>query len=100
MQHGLVYLLVLLFMASCQKFETQSQVPVRKKIETDVIYGVDDRVDYFEVEDSHWQELTLSTVALIDHKRIEKSNKPGFMELQGPVFGHSFHLCTDEPFLF
>lgn len=61
-----------------------------------VIYGDDDRLDYYQVRDQRMKDLAASTVALI---------RPAYIEMNGSVaeiaqvpIGRSYRLCKDEPF--
>ena len=61
-----------------------------------VIYGDDDRLDYYQVTDVAWQAKADSTVALI---------RSSSLDTQGPVtniksvhYGQSMGLCVSEPY--
>lgn len=61
-----------------------------------VIYGDDDRLDYYQLRDQRLKNLADSTVALI---------RPAYIEMNGSVaeiaqvpIGRSYRLCKDEPF--
>lgn len=61
-----------------------------------VIYGDDDRRDYFEINDLAWRGRADSTVALI---RASSLNVNGTVtEIQTESYGSSMGLCTNEPF--
>ncbi len=66
------------------------------KITPKVIYGNDDRLDLYQVQNSQQLELASSTVMLIDHNAITKSGNR--YNITSKTFGQDFGLCPEEPF--
>lgn len=62
-----------------------------------VIYGDDNRLDLFEVENTLHRELAGSTVALISNHKI-RDNGNGTSNVSTSNFGSEYGLCSDEPF--
>jgi hypothetical protein len=97
------FTLVLLFgtLISCQKLESNKD-SVLKDFNIDVIYGEDNRMDFFQIQDPHWLELAQSTSALIDKDQLralysEKNELMGY-SIESRPYGLSRNLCPDEPF--
>lgn len=61
------------------------------------IYGEDDRLDLFEVEDEAVRRLAASTVALLDRGSLIPEEGDRF-RLDGQSFGAAQGLCPEEPF--
>lgn len=62
-----------------------------------VIYGVDNRLDLFETDNSHYLELASSTAAMIPNYRIIDDGNGGFV-MSATILGASQRLCKDEKF--
>jgi hypothetical protein len=62
-----------------------------------VIYGVDDRKDYFEEHNKQYIKAVKSTVALFKSNQV-KDMGDGTSELKVRNFGEAFNLCSDEKF--
>jgi V8-like Glu-specific endopeptidase len=61
-----------------------------------VIYGDDNRLDYFEVGDTALLELANSTAAMMS---VNSLNKRGSItEITGTSLGRAYNLCLEEPF--
>jgi hypothetical protein len=61
-----------------------------------VIYGVDNRIDVYQENDSLWRELARSTVALMEDGSL-KQTATGY-SIVGTQYGASQLLCKSEPF--
>ena len=70
-----------------------------------VIYGDDDRVELFQVQDATIQAVADSTVGLFTTNQF--SNGGNFqtragvistLNLNAPIYGRQYGLCTDEPY--
>ena len=61
-----------------------------------VIYGEDNRVDYFEVTDPVQRELANSTVALVRAHNVQIRDQVA--ELTTESYSKSYGLCTQEPY--
>lgn len=61
-----------------------------------VIYGNDDRLDYFQVEDSATRGLASSTVALVRTSNVEVQGEVAV--LKTTPYGQGMGLCAEEPF--
>lgn len=66
--------------------------------EQEVIYGDDNRLDYFEETDPSLRALSDSTVALMSSSQI-KPAVDGVHPLNGSNYGSSLSLCSDEKFV-
>lgn len=62
-----------------------------------VIYGEDNRLDMYEVENQLHRELADSTVALISSFKV-RDNGNGTSSVSTSNYGSEYGLCTDEPF--
>lgn len=66
-------------------------------IQPKVIYGVDNRQEYYEINDPFVKELADSTLALVDRRQLQ--NLPGAQyKLAGRQYGSAYGLCTTEPY--
>ncbi len=98
MKKGMIFLaLLFLFNLSCQKMEP-NQDNQFKNLSIDVIYGVDDRIDFFDINDPHWLSLSQSTVALFDHRRIDINSSDEVFHISTSLYGEDNHLCQEEKF--
>ncbi|MGE0527945.1 MAG: serine protease [Bdellovibrionales bacterium] len=61
-----------------------------------VIYGDDNRLDYYQVGDSLWRAHADSTVALISSSKVNVRGE--WAEIQTSGYGSSMGLCSNEPF--
>lgn len=87
-------LLVLNILGCSPKNNVKNQVT--DAVDEKVIYGSDDRVDYFEVNSPEWLDRADSTVALINSSKIT-ANANGF-SIRTSNYGTSNGLCKNEPF--
>lgn len=78
---------VLLTMVAAQAF-----------FEPKVIYGKDNRIDVYQVNNSAIYALTQSTVAIIHKDSIRQKNQS--FGIKGSRFGDTYGLCKDEPFYY
>lgn len=70
----------------------------RSRGDQEVIYGDDNRVDYYEETDGSLRDLSESTVALMSKSQIASSVN-GLNRLTGSNYGKSLGLCPDERFV-
>ncbi len=61
-----------------------------------VIYGADDRVDYYQVQNDQVKKSADATVMLIRSSLLTDSG--GVTQIQTASYGHDLGLCTSEPF--
>jgi hypothetical protein len=61
-----------------------------------VIYGQDDRLDIFQVQNTRDVQLADSTVALMEGNNLTRSGDK--FDIRADIFGPTFGLCKDEPF--
>jgi len=66
------------------------------KITPKVIYGDDNRRDYFEVPDARWRERADATVALIRSASLDPAG--GLTNIKTVSYGQGMGLCSSEPF--
>jgi V8-like Glu-specific endopeptidase len=66
------------------------------KVNPKVIYGTDDRLDFFDVAEQLWKTKSESTVALIQSSKLKNSGS-GF-SIATTNYGQSQSLCKTEPF--
>ncbi len=71
-------------------------VPAFAQIGPDVIYGSDDRLDLYQVENSRLREAADSTVALFSGSDVSLAG--GKASLSVRPYGSGMSLCADEPF--
>ncbi len=98
MKHLKITLLGLLILAtSCQKLQPNENTK-NKNFSVEVIYGKDDRIDFFDITDPHWLALAQSSVALFDHRKITVSEDGLSFNITADEYGKNYHLCPDEKF--
>lgn len=61
-----------------------------------VIYGDDDRLDLFQVQNSRDVQLADSTAALMEAEKLTRNGDK--FEIAAEIFGREFGLCPKEPF--
>ena len=62
-----------------------------------VIYGEDNRLDLYQVQNQFHLTLADSTVALFEASMLSETSA-GKIEIQGESLGEAYRLCEDEPF--
>lgn len=67
-------------------------------LKTQVVFGLDDRRDLYQVLRPELRAKADSTVAMISVEKLRKS-KAGNYEIKAAPMGRTFHLCGDEPFI-
>ncbi|MEO0336822.1 MAG: serine protease, partial [Pseudomonadota bacterium] len=70
----------------------------RDSIRPRVIYGEDDRLDIYEVEDPALTHLAASTAAMVRERMLTLNEIDGTFQLETQNFGERYRLCEDEPF--
>jgi len=75
------------------KTSLQDPPPYRDK----VIYGKDNRKDFYEIEEHDWQNLSRSTVAIIDSFFLKK--RKDHFKISGPTYKEFYDACPEERFL-
>ena len=96
--HGLVLVsLVFLLVAApgCENGTTTD--PTLGSLESPVIYGADDRQQYYEIGDASRQTLADSTVAVLDTADLSVSGG-GFALDVSLSFASAHRLCSTEPY--
>lgn len=63
-----------------------------------VVYGEDNRMDFFEVEEPEWHQMAQSTVALFDRDDLKWNEDEQLFDIGAKPYGLSLGLCEDEPF--
>lgn len=86
-----------LVIISCSQNISDKQQEAIKE-ETKVIYGDDDRLDLYDVNDKGLLELADSTVALIQSSRI-KVKSDGTADIALSSYKNNYNLCSTEPFI-
>jgi subtilisin-like proprotein convertase family protein len=61
-----------------------------------LVYGNDDRLDSYQIQNQVLRDQIKSTVALIETSKLTSTNS-GY-QINGPKFGDDYNLCADEPF--
>ena len=75
----------------------QSSAFSNSPIDTKVIYGPDNRQDFYEIERSELRRLADSTIALIPEKNLIPLRN-GWTRIVGENYGKSNKLCSNEKF--
>jgi V8-like Glu-specific endopeptidase len=70
--------------------------PASAKVSAKVIYGDDNRRDYFEVPDAAWKERADATVALIRSASLDPAG--AVTNIKTVAYGQGMGLCSTEPF--
>ena len=64
-----------------------------------VIYGVDDRRDLYQLDTARWQELASATALLVDRAQVRTMAGEGeFYRLATEKLGEQWNLCPSEKF--
>lgn len=71
-------------------------VPSFAQVGPDVIYGSDDRLDLYQVENSRLREAAESTVALFQAGQVSVNGSRASLSVR--PYGSGMSLCADEPF--
>ncbi len=66
-------------------------------LELDVIYGADDRKEYFQVDEPDLLAAADATAVVVWNESV-RENGDGTATLLGGTFADEFDLCQDEPF--
>ncbi|MCB0361287.1 MAG: trypsin-like peptidase domain-containing protein [Bdellovibrionales bacterium] len=74
-----------------------SQYTLSPLFRPDVIYGLDDRLEYYQIQNPFLHELMDSTVALVQ-KHALKPLSHGRYKVSGPQYGSAYGLCLSEPY--
>jgi hypothetical protein len=85
----------LFLLTACQVSQSTYQEQ-EVKVKPSVIYGQDDRLDFYQVQSPQWQERARSTVALINNNKLLPVVN-GF-QIKTANYGVSQNLCSSEPF--
>ena len=89
---AVIFILFVAWRFKSSSIELQAkQVPQER-----VIYGEDNRMDFFEVEDTRWSDKGMATVALFDFRDLKWDED--HYQLRTSHYGNTFGLCEDEPF--
>lgn len=96
-----IYVLVcVLFLISCAKSDYELAQQTEEQNISDVvpkvIYGPDNRLDYYQVSDPQILALADSSVALVKNSDIQSNSL--LARLTGSTFGSDYNLCSTEPF--
>jgi V8-like Glu-specific endopeptidase len=73
-----------------------SAAPAFAKVSAKVIYGDDNRRDYFEVPDAAWKQRADATVALIRSASLDPAG--AVTNIKTVAYGQGMGLCATEPF--
>jgi len=93
------WMVTLSLLASCSPMKSDRSSKL-KILGPEVIYGEDNRKDFYQIEDENWQSLSLSTAALTDFRDLlENPNNPQEYLLKTKSYGQRYHLCEDEKFV-
>ncbi|MBY0384626.1 serine protease [bacterium] len=87
---------LILLSVGCESAKNNSAKKEDVKFQERVIYGVDDRLDFYQVTSPEWQARTLSTVALMQKNKLIA--KPNGFSIATSNYGASQNLCKTEPF--
>jgi V8-like Glu-specific endopeptidase len=84
----------LTFITSCHAVDT----PSWERREQPVVYGDDDRLDWFEVEDPAVQERVQRSIVALIHPRNIDEGDPSDVRIHGERLGDARNLCEGERF--
>ena len=98
MLKGLWIVALAMAVMACQPKHTENKSTGHDndRISQKVIYGEDDRINLYDINDLVWKAYASSTVALIDSYKI--SEKDGGYHISGSIIGEDRNFCADEPF--
>lgn len=98
---SLIMLTSLSLLIGCSDDITKDQDGDKKGIDesvhTRVIYGDDNRLDLYEVQNQNVKNLARSTVALVVSSDLSSGPNNSY-SIKADTFGKSFNLCTTERF--
>ncbi len=85
-------------LTACNPKELQNRHELKadEKVNSNVIYGSDGRLDLYQVTDDRLKRLADSTVALVKNSELATLN--GSVTVVGKNFGADFNLCATEKF--
>lgn len=83
----------------CFSIQTWAQVNINDFIKPYVIYGDDNRKDYYEVQDSAQLDLADSTVALFNKMDVKIDVSSGVANLKEVSYRARYGLCETEAFV-
>ncbi len=90
-----VFLFGLTFIGCSSQYE-QKRTTQPETVKPKVIYGQDDRLDFYQVSSLDWQKRALSTVALIQKSKL--SAVANGYKIFTSSYGKTQNLCQGEPF--
>ncbi len=77
--------------------KTEAEKKLSSDFQAKVIYGEDNRLDLYQVENPALLQLAHSTVALIDNYKLSLPTE-GRVQISTSHYGQSYNLCPEEPF--
>lgn len=77
---------------------TLSWTTVSAEVDGDVIYGDDNRIDLYQVQNPVVRKLAESTAALFNANQVTLDAAGVRAALTTSHYGQEYHLCPDEPF--
>ncbi|MBT3981291.1 MAG: trypsin-like peptidase domain-containing protein [Bacteriovoracaceae bacterium] len=69
------------------------------RVDPDIVYGDDNRLDFFEVGDSKKQEQMRSTAGMVYNLQIQKKDDGSFQVQSPGSIKDVYNLCKDEKFI-
>ncbi len=65
----------------------------------DVIYGDDDRLDWYDIKNEAIQNVARSSVALISSAKLSTSQTQGWIKINAGRYGDEMQMCSSERFV-
>lgn len=76
--------------------ENKSKNNDSDRVGQSVVYGEDDRINLYDINDLVWKSYATSTVALVSNYKIDE--KDDHYYINGNKIGEDRNFCADEPF--
>ncbi len=98
----LIFLFLGLGLSACQPQPDNTNKPstttdVSAPLRASVVYGEDDRLDIYQVENENLLRVASSTVALMPKDSVQDLGN-GTVKIKSVNFGQRYQLCESEPF--
>lgn len=90
-------ILACLICLSCNKMRSIHSKG-NKDIGIEVVYGEDNRLEYYQILDLQWQSMMKASVALVSKRDMIQDPLTGNYQMETTPYGQSPLLCRDERF--
>ncbi len=103
---GLLFTATLLLTSSAMAFESFDDFmrqgrnqQSRDEFSSKVIYGEDDRTDWYDFKSEELKNIARSSAALIRKSKLTRSAHEGWMKIDAQAYGAGMQMCSTERFV-